>query len=123
LQTGTKHPILTDTRRPVPFVKPAICISRIIYVYFVILQNYILLACLPLLLYERIFNYIQFVAAYIVLLILKLKMIRIAKLHSNTNGNCHTVRSVHCVIESLLMLIATEMLFAIRFVSQRENHY
>jgi hypothetical protein len=50
-------------------------------------------------------------------------MIRIAKLHSNTNGNSQTVRRVHCIIESLLMLIAIEMLFAIRFVSQEENHY
>jgi hypothetical protein len=50
-------------------------------------------------------------------------MIRIAKLHSNTNGNSHTVRCVHCIIEILLMLIAMEMLFASHFVSQRENHY
>jgi hypothetical protein len=50
-------------------------------------------------------------------------MIRITKLHSNTNGNSHTVRSVHCIIEILLVLIAIEMLFAISFVSQRENHY
>jgi hypothetical protein len=50
-------------------------------------------------------------------------MIRIAKFHSTTNANSHRVRSVDCIIESLLMLIAMEMLFAIRFVSQRENHY
>jgi hypothetical protein len=47
-------------------------------------------------------------------------MLSIAKLHSNTNGNSHTVRSVHCVIEILLMLIALEMLFAIRFVSNEK---
>jgi hypothetical protein len=50
-------------------------------------------------------------------------MIRIAKLHSNTNGNSHRVRSVHCIIENLLMQFAIENLFAIRFFSQRENHY
>jgi hypothetical protein len=50
-------------------------------------------------------------------------MTRIAKLHSNSDGNSHTVRSVHCIVEILLMLIAIELLFAIRFVSQRENHY
>jgi hypothetical protein len=50
-------------------------------------------------------------------------MIRIAKLHSNTNGNSHTVRSVHCIIEILLILIALEIILAIRFVSIRENNY
>jgi hypothetical protein len=45
-------------------------------------------------------------------------MLRIAELHSNTYGNSHTVRSVHFIIEILLTLIAIEMLFAIRFVSQ-----
>jgi hypothetical protein len=49
-------------------------------------------------------------------------MIRIAKLHSITNGNSHIVRSVLCIIISLLMLIVIEMLNAVRFVTQRENH-
>jgi hypothetical protein len=49
-------------------------------------------------------------------------MIWIAKLHSNTDGNSHTVRSVHCIFNILLMLIVIEMLFDICFVSQRENH-
>jgi hypothetical protein len=31
-------------------------------------------------------------------------MIRITKLHSNTNGNSQTVRSVLCITMSLLML-------------------
>jgi hypothetical protein len=44
-------------------------------------------------------------------------------LHSNTNGNSLTVRSLLCIIMSLLMLIVFEMLFAVRFASQRENHY
>jgi hypothetical protein len=50
-------------------------------------------------------------------------MIRIAKLHSNTNGNSHTVRSVLCIIMSLLMAIDIGMQFAVRFAYQRENHY
>jgi hypothetical protein len=50
-------------------------------------------------------------------------MIRIAKLHSNTNKNSHKVRSVYCIIMNLLMAIVIEMLFAVRFASQRENHY
>jgi accessory gene regulator protein AgrB len=50
-------------------------------------------------------------------------MIRIAKLHSSRYGNSHTVRSVLCIIMSLLMLIIIEMLFAAWFFSQRENPY
>jgi hypothetical protein len=49
-------------------------------------------------------------------------MIRIAKLHSNTNGNSQTVSSVLCIIMSLLMLIVIEM-FAVRFSSKLENSY
>jgi hypothetical protein len=49
-------------------------------------------------------------------------MIRIAKLHSKTNGNSRTVRSVSCIILTFLMLIVIEMLFAVRFASKRENH-
>jgi hypothetical protein len=41
-------------------------------------------------------------------------MIGIAKLHSNTNGNSHTVRSVLCIIMNLLMPFVIEMLFAVR---------
>jgi hypothetical protein len=44
-------------------------------------------------------------------------------LHSNTNGNSHTVGIVICITKSLLMLIVIEMLFAVRFASQREYHY
>jgi accessory gene regulator protein AgrB len=50
-------------------------------------------------------------------------MIRIAKLHSKTNGNSHTARSVSCIIMSLIMLIVIEMLFAVNFSSKRDNHY
>jgi hypothetical protein len=50
-------------------------------------------------------------------------MIRIAKLHSDTNGNSHTVRSVICINMSLLMPVVIEMLFAVRFFSEHENHY
>jgi hypothetical protein len=50
-------------------------------------------------------------------------MIRIEKLHMNTNGNYHTIGSVHCIIMSFLMLIVIEMLFVVRFASQRENPY
>jgi hypothetical protein len=50
-------------------------------------------------------------------------MIGIAKLHSNKKGNSQTVRSVHFIINILIMLIAIKILFAIRFVSQRGNHY
>jgi hypothetical protein len=42
-------------------------------------------------------------------------MIGIAKLHSNTNGKSHTVRRVI----SIIMSIVIEMLFAMRFASQR----
>jgi hypothetical protein len=41
----------------------------------------------------------------------------------NTNRNSHTGGSVLCIIMSFLMLIFIEMLFAVRFVSQRENPY
>jgi accessory gene regulator protein AgrB len=47
-------------------------------------------------------------------------MIRFTKLQSNTNGNNHTVRSVLCIIMSLLMLIYTEMWFAVRFSSNEK---
>jgi hypothetical protein len=50
-------------------------------------------------------------------------MIRIAKLHSNTNGNSHTVKSVLFIIMSLHKLIVIEMLFAVRFETKRENRY
>jgi hypothetical protein len=50
-------------------------------------------------------------------------MLRIAKLHSNTNGNSHTVDNVICIIMSLRMAIVFEMLLFRRFSSQPENHY
>jgi hypothetical protein len=50
-------------------------------------------------------------------------MIRIGKLHSNTNWNSHTVTSVLCITMSLLMLNVIDMLIAERFPSQRENIY
>jgi hypothetical protein len=50
-------------------------------------------------------------------------MIRIAKLHWNTNGNSQTVRSVLCITMSLLMLNVIEMLFAEPIASLRENPY
>jgi hypothetical protein len=49
-------------------------------------------------------------------------MIRIAEIHWDTNGNPHTVRSVLCIIMSFLMPIIIEMLFDMRFASQRENY-
>jgi hypothetical protein len=117
----TKHTLLTDTNRIVPFVKSVLWIRN--YIRFFRKTS---LLCsfgwLPLLLYERIINYIQFVAFQLVLSILKFLMIRIAKLHSNANGNSHTVRSVPFIIMSLLMLIVIEMLIAVRFATQRENH-
>jgi hypothetical protein len=50
-------------------------------------------------------------------------MIRIAKLHWNTNRNSHTVSSVLCITMSLNMLIIIEMPFAERFACQRESLY
>jgi hypothetical protein len=50
-------------------------------------------------------------------------MITIAKLHSSTNGNSHTVRSVLFNIMSLYMVIDIEMLFAFSFATLQENHY
>jgi hypothetical protein len=50
-------------------------------------------------------------------------MWRITKLHSNTNGYSHTVRSDLCITKSLLMLNVIEMLFAERFASQVKNLY
>jgi hypothetical protein len=50
-------------------------------------------------------------------------MIRIAEIHSDTYGNSHTVRSVLCIIMNFVKTIVTEMLFDMRFVSQRENDY
>jgi hypothetical protein len=44
-------------------------------------------------------------------------------LHSNTNGNSHKVRCVLFIIMSLHMLIYIEMLFAVSFSTQQENHY
>jgi hypothetical protein len=35
-------------------------------------------------------------------------MIRIEKLHSNTDGNSHTVRSEHLIIEIFFIIIAIE---------------
>jgi hypothetical protein len=49
-------------------------------------------------------------------------MIKIGKLHSNTNGNSHRVRSVLFIIISFLMPIIIEMLLAVCFDSQQENH-
>jgi hypothetical protein len=46
-----------------------------------------------------------------------------AELHSNTNGNSHTVRGVLCIIMRLLMLIVIEMLYAVCIASQRDNPY
>jgi hypothetical protein len=48
-------------------------------------------------------------------------MIRIAKLHSKSNGKTHTVRSDLFIIMSLLLLIVIEMLFAVRLAPQRVN--
>jgi hypothetical protein len=50
-------------------------------------------------------------------------MIRIPKLHSNTNWNYKTVSSTLCITMSLLMLNVFEKLFAEHFASQRENLY
>jgi hypothetical protein len=62
MQKHTKHPLLTDTNRRVPFVKPILWIGNNI----IFLSNSLLLCSFgwfPLLIYERIFKYIQFVAA------------------------------------------------------------
>jgi hypothetical protein len=50
-------------------------------------------------------------------------MITNAKVHSNTNGNSHTVRSVLFIIISLYIVIYIEMLFAVSFATQQGNHY
>jgi hypothetical protein len=50
-------------------------------------------------------------------------MIRIAEIHLDENGNAHSVGSVLCIIMSSLMPIVIEMLFAVRFASQRETEY
>jgi hypothetical protein len=50
-------------------------------------------------------------------------MIWIAKLHSNTNGNSHTVRNVHYIIMSLHMAIVVEILLVGRFASETEKDY
>jgi hypothetical protein len=50
-------------------------------------------------------------------------MIRITKLHSNTNGYSHTVISVLCITMNFHMLNVIEMMFAERFASQREKYY
>jgi hypothetical protein len=63
MQTHIKHPLLTDTNRRVPFVKPVLCICRIINVSLVNLHYYFPLDRFPFLSYERILNHIQFVAA------------------------------------------------------------
>jgi hypothetical protein len=50
-------------------------------------------------------------------------MIRITKLHSNTNGNSHTVRNVLCIIMCLHMAIVVETLLVGRFASETEKDY
>jgi hypothetical protein len=50
-------------------------------------------------------------------------MIRIAEILSDTNGNNHTVGSVLFIFVSFIMPIVIEMLFAVRFASQREHDY
>jgi hypothetical protein len=50
-------------------------------------------------------------------------MIWIAKLHSNTNGNSHTVRNEHCIIMSLHMVIVVKILLVGRFASETEKDY
>jgi hypothetical protein len=50
-------------------------------------------------------------------------MIRIGKIHSNTDGNSHRVRNVLLIIMSLYMLIDIEVLFAVSFGTQRDNQY
>jgi hypothetical protein len=50
-------------------------------------------------------------------------MIRIAVLHSFTNGNSHRLRIVVCIIMSFLMIIVIEMLFPVCFASKLENLY
>jgi hypothetical protein len=47
-------------------------------------------------------------------------MIRIAEIHSYTNGNSNKGRSVLCILMSFLMPIVIEMLSAVTFASQRE---
>jgi phosphoribosylformylglycinamidine (FGAM) synthase-like amidotransferase family enzyme len=62
MQTNTKHPLLTNKFRRVPFVKPVLGICNNIR----FLRKASLLRSfgwLPLLLYERILNYINFVAS------------------------------------------------------------
>jgi hypothetical protein len=50
-------------------------------------------------------------------------MIRIAEIHSDTNGNSLTVRSVLCMIMSSLIPNVIEIVFAVLFASQRETNY
>jgi hypothetical protein len=83
MQTHTKHPRLIDTNRRVQFVIPVlwICNNKMCLRKALLLSNF---GCLPLLFYERILNYIHFVASLLALSILRFLMIRIAKFHSNT---------------------------------------
>jgi hypothetical protein len=48
-------------------------------------------------------------------------MIRIAKLHSNTNENSDTVRCFLCIVISISICYVIVMLFAVRSVSELEN--
>jgi hypothetical protein len=50
-------------------------------------------------------------------------MIRIAKLHSNTSGNYHTVRKLLCIIMSLHLAIVVEILLVGLFASETEKDY
>jgi hypothetical protein len=50
-------------------------------------------------------------------------MVSVAEIHSDRNGNSHTVRSVLCIIMSFVMPIVNEMLFDVRFASQRYNDH
>jgi hypothetical protein len=65
----------------------------------------------------------QIEASYFVLSISKFLMIRIAEIHLDTNGNAYSFRRVHLIIMSSLIPIIVEMLFAVRFASQRDSDY
>jgi hypothetical protein len=97
MQTHTKNPLLTDTNRRFPFVKHVLWISNNIRFLCIALLLFSF-GWLPLLFYERILNYIYIEAPYLLFSILNYLLIMIAKLHSNTNGNSHTIRSVLFII-------------------------
>jgi hypothetical protein len=78
---------------------------------------------LPLVLYERNFNYIKFRNFLTSTFNSQVPNDKDSNVTFEYIRNSHTVRSVFYIIMNLHMLIYIEMLFAMSFETERGNHY